>query len=152
MADRPLERLEGPGRREAWVLLAYLVGAATAGLFLYLGLRPGGLGPIRAYTHGRSVLFLAGAALLCFGLGASLLRRPVLQRGRLGAFLCLGAAVWFSAYPLAYPSSHEGHPSAVCLPAALRALLLPGELLGWGQRALAECPGGQRAQEAVDLC
>jgi murein DD-endopeptidase MepM/ murein hydrolase activator NlpD len=37
----------------------------------------------------------------------------VLQRGRLGAFLCLAAAVWFSAYPLSYPSSHEGHPSAV---------------------------------------
>jgi len=42
------ERLEGGGRREAWVLLAYLTGGATAALFLYLGVRPGGPGPLWA--------------------------------------------------------------------------------------------------------
>jgi hypothetical protein len=106
------ERLEG-GRRERWVWAAYAVGAATAALFLYLGLRPGGMGPIRAFQVGRSVLFLIGAGGLVVGIVLSVLRRPVLQRGRLGAFGCLAAAVWFCAYPLAYPSSHEGHPSAV---------------------------------------
>jgi hypothetical protein len=106
------ERLEG-GRRERWVLAAYAIGAATAALFLYLGLRPGGMGPIRAFQVGRSLLFLIGAGGLMVGIGMSVLRRPVLQRGRLGAFGCLAATVWFCAYPLAYPSSHEGHPSAV---------------------------------------
>jgi hypothetical protein len=106
------EHLLGGGR-EAWVLLAYLAGGATAALFLYLGVRPGGPGPLWAYTTGRTALFLVAAALLLFGLGWSLLRRPVLQRGRLGAFGALAAAVWVTAYPLAYPSSHEGHPSAV---------------------------------------
>ncbi len=108
------ERLEG-GRREAWVRLSYALAAATGLLFLYLGLRPGGRGPILAFTWGRLVTFAGSALLLLFGLGWSLLRRPVLQRGRLGALLCLAAAVWFSAYPLAYPSSHEGHPSSVSL-------------------------------------
>jgi hypothetical protein len=103
----------GRPRPERWVLVAYAVGVVTAGLFLYLGLRPGGLGPVRAYTHGRSILFLAGAGLLLFGLLGSLYRRPVIQRGRLGAFLTLAGVVWFTAYPLSYPSSFEGHPSAV---------------------------------------
>ncbi|MEM7309056.1 MAG: M23 family metallopeptidase [Planctomycetota bacterium] len=107
--------LSGPGRAgpEPWAWFAFLIAAATAVLFLYLGLRPGGTGPIDAYTVGRLVLFLLGAVTLLVGIGWSLFRRPVLQRARLGAFLSLGASVWFCAYPLAYPSSFEGHPSAV---------------------------------------
>src|SRR5690606_2852646 len=73
----------------------------------------GGVGPILAYGLGRTVLFLCSAPLLLFGLARSALRRPVLQRGRLGAMLALAAAVWLTAYPLAYPSSFEGRPSAV---------------------------------------
>lgn len=106
-----IETLEA-GRREWWVWFAYGIGATCAAVFLYLGLRPGGMGPVLAYVYGRTLLFLLSALVLVLGLFLSLLRRPVLQRGRLGGFLALGATVWFSAYPLAYPSSHEKAPSA----------------------------------------
>ena len=100
-------------RLELWTWAALATGLATAALFLYLGLRPGGRGPILAYHQGRTAIFLLAALLLVAGIVLGLRRRPLLQRGRLAGFLSLGAALLFSAYPLPYPSSHEGRPSSV---------------------------------------
>ncbi len=99
-------------RLELWVWVALSVALATAGLFLYLGVRPGGSGPIAAYVYGRTLLFLAGAAVLLFGIVWSVVKRPVMQRGRGMAFLGLAMSLFFCQYPLPYPSSHEKSPSA----------------------------------------
>jgi hypothetical protein len=102
------ERREG---FEPWAYAAFGLAGCTAAAFLVLGLRPGGALPV--FVHARGLLYLGTASALLLGAAMlwSVLRRPLLQRGRLKAFAALFASLWAASYPLAYPSSHDGHPS-----------------------------------------
>ncbi len=102
-----------PRGYEPWAWPAFALGGATALLVLYLGLRPGGRGPILAYTFGPLVLGVASALSLVAALAWCLARRPLLQRGRVKPLAVLAVSLWVCSFPVAYPSSHEGHPSAV---------------------------------------
>lgn len=95
-------------RFEPWAFAAFAVAGATALLFLYLGLRPGGSGPGLAYRYGLLLLGWVAAVGMLVGLLWSLRRRPVLQRGRVWPLTALAATLWFCSLPIAYPSSHEG--------------------------------------------
>lgn len=105
--------MSAPTRPEPWAILAYAVAALFGLLLLYLGLRPGGVGPVFAYGAGRHVVELLALATLLLGGVWSLVRRPVLQRRRAVPFLLLVLVIGVVAYPIPYPSSHEGHESAV---------------------------------------
>jgi hypothetical protein len=100
---------------EAWAVGAWFVGAAFLCLLVYLGVRPGGRGPVLAYNLGRDFLMLMALITLLLGLAWSALHRPFVQRRRLFPFLCLCAVIGVAEYPFPYPSSHEGHESAVCM-------------------------------------
>ena len=101
----------GPGF-EPWAWCAFGLGGVIAGLYLYLGMRPGGAGPVIAYSYGPLVLGAAAALGLLGALGWCLLRRPVLQRRRAAPLAVLAAAVWWCSFPIPYPSSHRS-PSRV---------------------------------------
>ncbi len=100
---------------EPWARVAFGLGGATLALYLYLGLRPGGAGPVLAYRYGPLVLGGAAALLLLGAIAWSLYRRPALRRRRAVPLAVLAACVWWCSFPLAYPSSHAGHPSRVSL-------------------------------------
>ena len=95
-------------RFEPWAWIAFGLVAATAGLFLLLGLRTGGPAPVLAYRYGLLALGWASAVGMLIALLWCLRRRPVLQRGRAWALSALAANLWFCSLPIAYPSSHEG--------------------------------------------
>lgn len=102
------------GGLEVWAILAHAVFATfLAGLF-YLASKPGGAGPIFVFMQGR--LYLGLIALLLVGIGGftSLLRRPVLQRGRLRSFIFVVVVFGIVNLQFPYPTPHEGHPSATC--------------------------------------
>jgi len=103
-----------PGRPgfEAWAWFAFALGVVTAGLLLFLGFRPGGLAPVLAYSWGLLLLGGASAVALTGALLWCVRRRPLLQRRRAIPLFVLGACLWLCSLPIAYPSSHEGHPSA----------------------------------------
>jgi hypothetical protein len=96
-----------------WALLAYVVAALFVLLLVYLGLRPGGRGPIFAWGRGRDLLQLVALALLGTGMIWSFLHRPVFRPRRRIPFFLLSLVVGGGSYPFPYPSSHEGHPSSV---------------------------------------
>ena len=98
---------------EPWAHAAFALAGLTALVFLLLGLRPGGSFPVFLHARGLLLLGLASGLFLALALGWSVLRRPVFQRGRPKAFLALAASLWACSFPLAYPSSHAGHPSRV---------------------------------------
>ncbi len=100
-------------RRERWPLFVHALGLATLGLYVYLGSRPGGRGPVLAYLYGPVLAGLAAALALTLALVWSALHRPVLQPGRLAAFLVAGAGLWLASFPLSYPSSYAGRPSTI---------------------------------------
>jgi hypothetical protein len=102
-------------RLEAWAIVAWLIGAAFLALLVYLGVRPGGRGPVLAYTFGRDLIMLLALITFLVGLAWSALHRPFLQRRRMLPFACLVGVIGVAEYPLPYPSSHDGHPSAVCM-------------------------------------
>lgn len=95
-------------RFEPWAWIAFALTAMTAGLFLFLGLRPGGPGPVLAYRYGLLFLGWGSAVGMLVALIWCLRRRPVLQRRRAWPLSALAASLWFCSLPLAYPSSHEG--------------------------------------------
>lgn len=102
-----------PGKPELWVAAAFaLVLVLLAGV-VYLGLRPGGRGPIWVYGRGRDLLALTALGLLLVGAAQSALRRPFVRRRRIAAFACLLAVVGIAPTPFPYPSSHEGKASSV---------------------------------------
>ncbi|HED66375.1 MAG TPA: hypothetical protein ENJ09_12580 [Planctomycetes bacterium] len=106
--------MSGEKRRpEIWVLVSYALAASGVVLIVILGSRPGGALPIFLYRTGTLALGLAAALCATVGFAVSALRRPVLQPGRLAGLLCAVGTLWAASYPLAYPSSHEGHPSRV---------------------------------------
>ena len=110
----PIAPAPPPAPFEVWTLLAYVVGALFAGLLVYLGLRPGGMGPVYAWGAGRDLLNLCALAVLGTGAIWSFLHRPFLRAGRRLPFLILVFVVGVGAYPIPYPSSYEGHPSTIC--------------------------------------
>jgi len=93
---------------EPWAWIAFALAAATAGIFLFLGLRTGGSAPVLAYRYGLLAIGWASAVGMLVALLWCLRRRPVLQRGRVWALSVLAANLWFCSLPIAYPSSHEG--------------------------------------------
>ena len=99
---------------EVWALLSYVIGALFVGLLVYLGLRPGGSGPVFAWGAGRDLLQLGALAMLGTGAIWSFLHRPFFRPGRRLPFLILVLVIGVGAYPFPYPSSHEGHPSSTC--------------------------------------
>lgn len=99
---------ESKERLEPWAWGAFALAGAAAGLFLYLGMRPGGDGPILAYRYGLLALGWASAVGMLLALLWSLRRRPVLGRRRALPLSALGATLWMCSLPIAYPSSHEG--------------------------------------------
>lgn len=101
------------GRPEVWAWVAFTLLAVEVALVLYLGLRPGGAGPVLAYSYGPPLLGVVAVATAFFGLLWSVLHRPLFRRRRLPAFLCLTVVIGTANYPFPYPSSHEGRPSQV---------------------------------------
>ncbi len=98
---------------EPWVPCAYALVGLTALSFVILGSRPGGPMPTWIYTRGLIALGMTSALLLATALAWSAYRRPFLQRGRLGGLASVAGVLWVASFPLAYPSSHDGHPSRV---------------------------------------
>lgn len=101
-------------RPEPWAWVAFALLAALVALTLYLGLRPGGVGPILAYSMGRDLLALAALLTGFVGVVWSLVNRPLARRGRLPAFASLLVVIGVTSYDFPYPSSHEGHASKIC--------------------------------------
>jgi hypothetical protein len=99
---------------EVWALLAYILGALFLLDLLFLGLRPGGRGPIVAWSVGLELLPLVAFGLILAGAIWSARKPPFLRPGRRMPFLILILAAGLGAYPLPYPSSHEGHESTIC--------------------------------------
>lgn len=104
---------EAPARPEAWTRAALVVFALFALALAYLGLRPGGVGPLVIYMEGRLALALLALAILAWGVVVAFRRRPLLQPGRARALFALALVIGVANYPFPYPSSHEHHPSAV---------------------------------------
>lgn len=100
-------------RPEVWALFAWLIGIAFVAMLIYLGLRPGGRGPVFVYDTGRNLLGLFAVVVLFVGAVWSALHRPFLQRRRIFPFVCVIGVIGVVSYPFPYPSSHEGHESAI---------------------------------------
>ena len=96
---------------EPWAWVAFVLAGLVAATFLYLGLRPGGRGPIVAYSLGLPILGTLSGLWMAVGMIWSVLHKPVLQRGRLKPLVAGAASLWIASLPIAYPSSYEGHPS-----------------------------------------
>jgi hypothetical protein len=109
----PVGPPEATERRELWVVATYLVLALTALVFAYLGMRPGGRGPLWAWRFGRDICFLAALVVLTLGLARSWLRRPFSRPSRTRALVALVLVLGVTPFQFPYPSSHEGAPSAV---------------------------------------
>ena len=100
-------------RFEAWAWCAFAVLLAFLVWLVYLGARPGGRGPLLAYTLGPLVLTLAALGVLVFAALWSATHRPLFQRRRLLPFLSLVAVLGAPQFPFPYPTSHAGRPSRV---------------------------------------
>ena len=100
-------------RSEPWSKLAIVLVLVFAALVFYLGMRPGGVGPILAYTYGPPIIALVALVLFVVGALWSATHRPFLGRRRLPAFAALAVLVAVASYPMPYPTSHEGRPSRV---------------------------------------
>jgi hypothetical protein len=107
-------RKAGSGPLEVWAILAYAIGALFVAAVVFLGLRPGGVAPVRVWLYGLGFLPLAAFALLVAGAIWSVRKPPFLRPGRKIPFLILLLAIGAGQIPLPYPSSHEGHDSAIC--------------------------------------
>ena len=98
---------------ELWTRLAWLPLFALVFSLIYLGLRPGGTGPIFVYMTGRLLIGLSALVLFLWGLIVGVMRRPLIRRVRVRAFVIVVAVLVASNYPFPYPSSREGKPSVV---------------------------------------
>ena len=101
-------------KREAWAVGAFALGSLFVLLLLYLGLRPGGRGPILAWQYGLQFLPLAAFVLVVAGAITAFRRKPFLRPGRKLPFLLLHVLVGAGSLELPSPTSHEGHESAIC--------------------------------------
>jgi hypothetical protein len=119
-------------RKEAWAVGAYALGILLAVLFLYLGSRPGGRGPILAWQYGLQLLPLAGFVLVIAGAFTAFRRKPFLRPGRKLPFLLLLLVVGAGGIELPYPSSHEGHESLVCFRLPFAAPMKGEWTVFWG--------------------
>src|SRR5687768_12001972 len=75
----PTARTEPAERFEAWAWCAFAVLLAFLVWLVYLGARPGGRGPLLAYTLGPLVLTLAALGVLAFAALWSATHRPLFQ-------------------------------------------------------------------------
>ncbi len=100
------------GRLEVWGIFAHGVLVAFLAGLLYLGVKPGGPGPVFVYLEGRLALGLLALFVIAAGLITSLLRRPFLQRGRLRSFLFVVVVFGLVNMQFPYPTPHAGHPSS----------------------------------------
>lgn len=100
-------------RDELWTRLAWLPLFGLVFSLVYLGLRPGGAGPIFVYMTGRLLIGLSALLLFLWGLIVGVMRRPLIRRERVRAFVIVVAVLVASNYPFPYPSSREGKPSVV---------------------------------------
>jgi hypothetical protein len=108
-------------KKEAWAVGAYALAALMALLLLYLGMRPGGRGPILAWQYGLGILPPLAFVLVVVGAITAFRRKPFLRAGRKLPFLLLLLLVLAGGVELPYPSSHEGHESAICFRLPFRA-------------------------------
>ena len=131
---------------EVWAHLAYLVGALFAAALLFLGLRTGGVAPIFVWRYGLQFLPLAAFALLLAGAIWSARHPPFLRPGRKVPFLVLILAIGAGQVPLPYPSSHEGHESAICFRLPFRE---EGEGEGHGKGEWTVFWGGEKKEESL---
>jgi len=104
---------EEPGRTEIWVRLAELTFIGLVVLVFYLGLRPGGVGPVLAFQGGQVGLGIAALLLLITGAVQSFRRPPLRRKGRIRALIALVLVIGIGSTPFPYPSSREFEPSAV---------------------------------------
>jgi hypothetical protein len=96
---------------EVWSLAGFVIVVATLLVYVAIGMRLEGPAGLWLYRVGPLVAGLLCAGWLFLGLVRAVLRRPVLQRGRVIPLLLLAVGLWLASYPLAYPSPHAGHPS-----------------------------------------
>ena len=108
-------------KREGWATGAYGLAILFALLLLYLGMRPGGRGPILAWQYGLQVLPFLALVLVVAGAITAIRRKPFLRPGRKQPFLLLLLLVGAGGLELPYPSSHEEHESAICFRLPFRA-------------------------------
>lgn len=101
------------GSPEPWAWAAFGVLAAAVAGVVYLGARPGGVGPVWFWSHGRFLLVALAAVVALVGLVRSALRPPFLQRRRGRALVALVLVMGALPMPMPYPSSRERSPSAV---------------------------------------
>lgn len=112
--ERLVEALDsGAGPKELWVRCGELVFIAFAALIAYLGMRPGGAGPVYAYRYGQTVLGLLSLAILIFGAIACFRRPPLKRKGRVRALIAVVLVIGIGMNSFPYPSSREYEPSAV---------------------------------------
>lgn len=103
-----------PPRRtpDPWVYLAFALAAVQAALRLAPESRPG-LAGAYCWEAGRDLLPPAAAVAAAVGVAVALSERSLRWPWRPAGFLALAAAVGSAWTFRAYPSSHDGRPSAV---------------------------------------
>ena len=105
---------------ELWAVLSNVLFALYIAAILYLGMRPGGRLPVQVFLFGPFVFAIAAMVLLIWGAVRSTLRRPILQRKRLRAFVMLAVVFGTANTRIPYPSPYEKAVSSTCF-------RLPGE-------------------------
>lgn len=112
--ERLVEALDpGAGPKELWVRCAELSFIAFVLLIGYLGMRPGGAGPVYAYRYGQTVLGLLSLAILIFGAVVCFRKPPLKRKGRIRALIAVVLVIGIGMNSFPYPSSREHEPSAV---------------------------------------
>lgn len=100
-----------PERPELWVVAAWALLALEIALAIYLGLKLGGLGPVRAYAFGPALIVLAALLLGVLGCAISFVHRPFARPQRLVAFCVLGFVIVSASFPLPFPAHRSNRPS-----------------------------------------
>lgn len=112
--DRLVAALDpGNGPKELWVRCAELTFLAFALFVFYLGLRPGGVGPVYAYRYGQTVLGLLSLSIVIWGIVTCFRKPPFKRKGRIRALIAVTLVIGIGMNAFPYPSSRESDPSAV---------------------------------------
>ena len=100
-------------KKELWVWLGEFTFIAFLALFGYLGMRPGGYGPVLVYADGQRVLGLVSLLILIWGCVACFRKPPLKRKGRIRALIAVVIVIGLGMNPFPYPSSREFEPSTV---------------------------------------
>ncbi len=111
IADAPAGA--GRARLEFWVRAALVLVALTLGVFVYLGLRPGGSLPARVYQTAPFAIAPLAMIVGVLGVFRAVRRPPLLSPGRLLGFFAVAIVMVTITYPHPYPSSYASAPSSV---------------------------------------